>query len=172
VQQFLKVFLDIVLWRRGPQDLPSSKFLVIVTLIAYELIAALHLVVMHASAMGYFVFLVIDPLLLMGWIWIVLRLYNRPERYMQTISAMLGTATLLALLLSVPLLIFAGIDHLETRSALEQSLAVGLIIAFVLVAGHIVKVATDSNLFAGIAIALAYAIATNSVAAWLVGTGA
>jgi hypothetical protein len=170
VQQFLKVFLDIVLWRRGPQDLPSSKLLVVVTLVANELISALHLVVLHASPVAYFVYLVIDPVLLMGWIWIVLRLYNRSERYTQTISAILGTAALLALLLSVPLLIFAGIDHVETRSALEQSLALGLIIAFVLVAGRIVKIATDSNLFAGIAVALTYVIALNAVAAWLIGT--
>jgi hypothetical protein len=46
----------------------------------------------------------------------------------------LGTSTLLALLLSVPLLMLAGVDHVETRSALEQALALGLIIAFVLVA--------------------------------------
>ena len=116
-------------------------------------------------------FLVIDPLLLMGWIWLVLRLYNRSDRYAQTISAVLGTSTLLALLLSVPLLMLAGVDHVETRSALEQSLAVGLIIAFVLVAARILKIATDSNLFTGIAVALTYVIALNAVAAWIIGTG-
>jgi hypothetical protein len=171
VQQFLKVFLDIVLWRRGPQDLPSSKFLVFATLLANELVSALHLVVMHESAAAYFVFLVIDPLLLMGWIWLVLRLFNRSDRYAQTISAVLGTSTLLALLLSVPLLMLAGVDHVETRSALEQALAVGLIIAFVLVAAHILKIATESNLFTGIAVALTYVIALNAVAAWIIGTG-
>jgi hypothetical protein len=35
VLQFLKVFLDIVLWRRGPQDLPASPLLLLLCAAAY-----------------------------------------------------------------------------------------------------------------------------------------
>jgi len=165
VQQFLKVFIDIVLWRRGPQDLPSSKLLVVATLVGYELVSVLQLALMQETAGAWFVFLVVDPVLLMGWVWIVLRLYNRVERYSQTIAAVLGTSALLALLLSVPLQLLAGVGRAQTASSLVQYLALVLIVAFVLVAGRIIKLATDSNLFTGIAVALTYVIALNAVAA-------
>ena len=35
VQQFLRIFVDIVLWRRGPQDLPASSLLLALTVAAY-----------------------------------------------------------------------------------------------------------------------------------------
>jgi hypothetical protein len=49
VQQFLKVFLDIVLWRRGPQDLPNSGLLVVITLVAYELVNLVQIALMEVS---------------------------------------------------------------------------------------------------------------------------
>jgi len=171
VQQFLKVFVDIVLWRRGPQDLPCSMLLVAATLAAYMLVSVLQLAFMHESGPAYLVFLVLDPLLLMGWIWIVLKVYGRVERYPQTIAAILGTSALLALVLSLPLQLLVGVDAARTASPAAQILALGLILVFLLVSGRIVKLATDSNLFAGICVSAIYVFVLNAIASRLVPVG-
>ena len=41
---FLKAFLDIVLWRRGPQDLPASPVLLWLTGAGYVAVSVLQLV--------------------------------------------------------------------------------------------------------------------------------
>jgi hypothetical protein len=171
VQQFLKVFVDIVLWRRGPQDLPCSRLLVAATLAAYVLVSVLQLAFMHESGPAYVVFLVLDPLLLMGWIWIVLRVYGRVERYAQTIAAILGTSALLALVLSLPLQLLVGVDAARTASPAAQILALGLILVFLLVSGRIVKLATDSNLFTGVCVTAIYVFVLNAIASRLVPMG-
>jgi hypothetical protein len=171
VQQFLKVFFDIVLWRRGPQDLPSSMLLVAATLVAYVLVSVLQLALMHESGSAYFVFLVADPVVLMSWIWIVLKVYRREERYPQTIAAILGSSALISLVLSVPLQVLVGVDAARTATPAAQVLALGLILVFVLVAGRIVKLATDSNLFTGICVTAIYVFVINAIAAKIMAPG-
>ena len=171
MQTFLKAFLDIVLWRKGPQDLPSSRLLVICTLLAYVLVTLLQLVLMHESPSAYFMFVLVDPVLLMTWIWIVLKVYGRLERYPQTIAAILGSSALVGLVLSVPLQLLVGVNAATAATPSAGILALGLIIVFVLVAGRIVKLATDSNLFTGFCIAAVYVLVLNTVAFQIVPHG-
>ncbi len=172
MQQFLKVFLDIVLWRRGPQDLPNSWLLVILTLIAYELVNVVQLALMKGSGAQLLLYLVVDPLLLMGGLWLVMKLYGRPERYPQTISALLGCSALMALLISVPVELLAGPQLAKNPPAALQFVALALVVAFVLVVGRIIKLATDSNLFTGIAIALTYVVILGALDGMVQGRGA
>ena len=171
MQQFLKVFVDIVLWRRGPQDLPCSLLLVAATLAAYVLVSVLQLALMHESGPAYLVFLVLDPVLLMGWVWVVLRVYGKVERFLQTIAAILGTSALLALVLSLPLQLLVGVDAARTTTPAAQILALGLILVFLLVSGRIIKLATDSNLFTGVCVTAIYVFVLNAIASRLVPMG-
>jgi hypothetical protein len=171
VQPFLKVFIDIVLWRRGPQDLPSSMLLVLGTLVAYVLVSVMQLALMHESRPAYVVFLVADPLLLMGWIWLVLKVYGRVDRYAQTIAAILGSSALISLVLSLPLQLLVGVEAARPATPAAQILGLGLILVFVLVAGRIVKLATDSNLFTGICVNAIYVLVLNAIAARLLTPG-
>jgi hypothetical protein len=164
MQQFLKVFLDIVLWRRGPQDLPSSGLLVLITLVAYVLVSAVQVVLMHESGAALLLFLVADPLLLIGMVWFVLTVFGRKDRFLQTTAAVLGSSALLSAVLSIPFQLMLNRQGDGPASAATQFMALGLIFAFVLVTGRILKLALDSNLFTGIAISLTYVVILNSLA--------
>jgi hypothetical protein len=52
---------------------------------------------------AWFVFVVLDPLLLTGGTWLLLKLFAHPERFLQTATAVLGTGALLGVLLFLPL---------------------------------------------------------------------
>ena len=43
----------------------------------------------------WFFFVVVDPLLLGAWVWLVLELYGKPERFLQTATAVFGTGAVL-----------------------------------------------------------------------------
>lgn len=171
VQQFLKVFVDIVLWRRGPQDLPNSGLLVILTLIAFELVNLLQIALIGVSAAELVLYLVVDPLLLMGGLWLVMKLFDRIERWPQTISALLGCSALLALVVSVPMVLLAGPRLAADPPPAAQLLALGMVIAFILVAGRIIQLATESNLLTGAAIATTYVVILHALAGMVQGRG-
>ncbi len=172
MQQFLKVFLDIVLWRRGPQDLPNSGLLVALTLVAYELVNLVQIALMEVSIAELLLYLVVDPLLLMGGLWLVMMLFGRKDRWAQTVSAVLGCTALMALVVSVPMVLLVGPRIAGDPPAALQLLALGLVIAFILVVGRIIQLATDSNLLTGSAIATTYVVMFHALAAAIRATGA
>ena len=172
MQQFLKVFLDIVLWRRGPQDLPNSGLLVALTLVAYELVNLVQIALMEVSIAELLLYLVVDPLLLMGGLWLVMMLFGRKDRWAQTVSAVLGCTALMALAVSVPMVLLVGPRMAGDPPAALQLLALALVIAFILVVGRIIQLATDSNLLTGSAIATTYVVMFHALAGAIRATGA
>ena len=171
VQQFLRIFIDIVLWRRGPQDLPASGLLLAIAVAVYVGVSAVQLALLGETAATWFFFVVVDPLLLGAWVWVVLRLYGHADRFTQTASAVFGTGAVLGLGLYLPLqLLVTGLGY-EPTSALAQAFALLLVVAFALVTGRIIKLATDSNLFTGIAVSLTYFLVINYLVGVLRGPG-
>jgi hypothetical protein len=171
VSAFLKLFLDIVLWRQGPQDLPASSLLFRLTLGAYVAVSAIQLSLLKESGATWLVFLVADPLLLTGCVWMILKLYNHPERFLQTATAVLGTGALLGLLLYLPLQVLLSSLGLGPDSGLARFFALLLLGSFALVTGRILKLGTESNLFTGVAISLTYFFLINSLLGLVQGGG-
>lgn len=172
VQQFLRIFVDIVLWRRGPQDLPASALLLGVAVAAYVAVSAVQLALLGEPAATWFLFMVVDPLLLGGWVWLVLRLFSKPERFLQTASAVFGAGAVLGLALYLPLQLIASAFGQQPSSAMAQTFALLLVVTFALVTGRIIKLATDSNLFTGIAVSLTYFLLINFLVGVARGAGA
>ena len=164
MQQFLKVFLDIVLWRRGPQDLPKSGLLVVLTLLAYELVNLLQIALMEVTVAELVLYLVIDPLLLMGGLWLVMKLFGRTERWPQAVSAVLGCSALMAVMISIPMVLLVGATAAAQPPPWLQLLALFLVGAFILVVGRIIQLATESNLLTGSAIATTYVVVLHALA--------
>jgi hypothetical protein len=171
VQQFLKVFLDIVLWRSGPQDLPSSRLLFGLTAAAYVIVSAVQLTLLGESAAAWFVFVLLDPLLLTGSVWLLLKLFAHPERFLQTATAVLGTGAVLGLVLFLPMQAILSVLKVGPKSPVAGVSALVLVIVFALVTGRILKLATDSNLFTGVALSLTYFMLINLLLGLASGTG-
>lgn len=88
----LKTFLDILSLRAGPEDLPSSPRL---------LVGVFVLLVVLQSGFGAWLMpdeaallpqALLSGLVSLGWLALVLRLFGKPERFLQTATAMLGVA--------------------------------------------------------------------------------
>ena len=96
VLRLIFAFVDIMLHRRGPEHLPSSRFLVWLMLgvsIAVELaILAVNDGGARAAAVS-----VLVAFLDVWFVWALLRAFNRQRRFAQTMSAILGAETILNL---------------------------------------------------------------------------
>jgi hypothetical protein len=161
VLHFLKAFLDIVLWRRGPQDLPESGLLLWLTAAAYVAVSIAQLTLLEEPAAAWLVFVVLDPILLTTGVYLLLRLFGRTDRFLQTATAVLGTGVVLGLGMFLPVQWLLTQAAVPPGSTVAGMIALGMVVIFALVTGRIVKLATDSNLFTGVTLSLTYFLLIN-----------
>ena len=156
MKAFVELFRDIVLWRKGPQDLPASRLLLSLAAFAYVATSALQLAVMGETGFSWFFFLVLDPLLLTSCVWLILKLYDHPQRFQQTAAAVLGSGAYLSAVLYLPLQVVMTLLHLEPVSAFARFAALLMLATFAMVTGRILQQGTGATLLTGVAFALTY----------------
>jgi hypothetical protein len=92
--------------------------------------------------------------------WGLLAVTGRRHRFNQTMSAVLGTGALLSPLV-IGLLALRG--PAETNQLVALAVwagSVGVILWYAFIVGHIVRAALDTGLFTGVAVAVAYLVAS------------
>ena len=160
ILRFMQSFLDIALWRKGPQDLPASAQLAALVLIAYMAGGFVRMQLFALDLEATLLFICIDALMLGGWLWLVLAFFGRRQRFVQSITAMLGVGVLV-LMLDVTLRV------LQLALGLGASLTANwLMLRYVLTAlllGRIFMLALDRGLITGIALTVAVFCSTQAV---------
>jgi hypothetical protein len=172
VLHFLKAFLDIVLWRRGPQDLPASRLLLWLTAAAYVAVSIVQLALLEEPAAAWIIFVLLDPVLLVAGVYLLLKLFGKSDRFLQVATAVLGTGVVLGLGLFLPVqwtVMQAGLTPESTAAGL---IALAMVVVFGLVTGRILKLATETNLFTGVTLALTYFLLINLLLTLVSGGGA
>jgi hypothetical protein len=153
MRELLRLFVQLVLLRRGPQDLPASELLLVMTLLVYVAINALlaSLLTADESWLGP---LLVSTLFTLLWYLGLLRVVRRPERTLQTITAVFGFQALLS-----PLVV--GTEWLLRRLENDAIWYVPvsclglLLLAWVIAANsHIVKSALEWTASASVALVI------------------
>jgi hypothetical protein len=161
--QLLKAFADIVLWRRGPQDLPASRMLLGLAAAAYVGVSVCQLALLDEPPAAWVVFVVLDPLLLAGAAWLLLRLFRHESRFVQTLSAIYGTGAVLGIFLVLPVQWAITASGAGPESVPAGLAALGLVLVFALVTGRILQNALETSLFVGVALSFGYFLLINSL---------
>lgn len=153
MKELIQLFTQIALLRRGPQDLPASMLLLILTAIAYFVV---HFVVsgLMPPLKGWGEHPLLDIAFTFAWYFVLLRLAGRSERNLQTTTAVLGFQTVLA-----PPMIIS--NWLVLRFAQDQTwqLPVALMFLMLLVwaiaaNGHVVKAALEWSSLASVGLVI------------------
>jgi len=160
----LRPFIDIVLWRKGPQHLPQSNFLLALTAGAYVAVSAVQLLLLPERSPGLVLHLFVDPLLLAGWIWLVLVLFGRQARFVQTLTAIFGVYAVLSV---VALLLQFLRTVLGLPDAALSFAVLAWLVLFVAVTGRCVMLALERGLATGIAVMITYVVASTALSALL-----
>jgi hypothetical protein len=153
--QLIRVFWDISLWRRGPRDVPASRALLAAVALAYLGVSALQSRLMYGPALMLPRALA-DLALTIAVFWVTLRIARRPHRFPQTVIAVLGTGTLLSLPMLALQVVAAQAGPQGPVAAFLSLASVPLLVWYLFVVGHIVRLALEAPLLTGMAVAMSY----------------
>ncbi len=160
----MKVFVDIVFWRKGPQDLPASTLLLAVCVAA---VLGLNLAIAGVreafmppdplAPQSQFLYAIIEPALVLGWLWLLLALFRRPGRFRQSATALMGIGLVLSPVLLGSSLVAVRVGQ---DSRVAWSLAAGVVVVvsvwYLLAVAHILRSALETRLFPAIVLTLVF----------------
>ncbi len=150
-----KAFLDICLLRKGPQDLPKSTELLVLSLFMYTLIDVLLTVQSRPFEYALMVsFVDVGFLLLVTFL--ILKQHKHLERWHQTMTALFGTGVILGIFIFP--LVFGGFQN-QYEAWLQQIIVLLFLIMViwnVAVLAHIVRHAISTSIGIAIMIAILY----------------
>lgn len=162
----LKVFIDITLWRKGPQHLPASGLLLALTVAVYfvwsvALGSLAELLVADVKDRPQYPLVanvVLEIAITLVWWWLVLAMFKRTERFWQSAAALVGTDIVIS-----PIAIGTGVVMLRVGQASPLALPAGLLFVAavvwqVLVIAHILRNALEITLFPAIVLTLLYSV--------------
>ncbi|MDH3514688.1 MAG: hypothetical protein OEM83_07460 [Gammaproteobacteria bacterium] len=151
----MKMLLGLCLLRTAPQDLPTSRALMAVVLVAYgaaDVITVLDILTLENAL----VVAAVDTLLLVAATQLVLQWRRFENRATQTLTALAGSGALLSMLA------WAGAGLVRGVLAPEWIWAIFLV-WYTLVFGHVLRHALSVSYAAGVGASLVYLILSMSV---------
>jgi hypothetical protein len=159
MRELIRLFWQIALLRRGPQDLPASTLLLGLTVSGYLGVNIVMSSVLPPES-HWPELLLIDSLFMLVWYAALLRLLGRPERILQTTTAVFGFQAVMA-----PLLI--GSEWLMGRFGADGTWQVPLTCAWLLLLvwliaanSHIVRAALEWSAASSVALVILQTLAS------------
>lgn len=160
--EFIKLVFDICLFTKGPQNLPSSVWLLRILLIV-DVIVGFLMVSIHTDWLTSLLQAIVSALLMIGFSWLMLYIGRKRPRFCQTTIALLGTDALIGFI-SLPgmasMMIGKGIF-------LAFVVTVGLMIWHWAVIGHIIRNALGQTWIFSLGLAFLYILGSYQVIALL-----
>lgn len=154
MKELLRLFTQIALLRRGPQDVPASRLLLALTVLGYFIVNFAVSLVLPPIPGPWPLHLVVDVLFMLAWFAVLLRVAKRPERYLQTTTAVFGYQAVLS-----PLWIASGwvLQHFAEDGVWQLPatiVALALVVWMVAAGGHVLKSALEWSMPAGVALTI------------------
>lgn len=154
MSELIRLFYEIALFQKGPQDVPFSRWLTRFTLVVYAVISFLMLF-MGNPWFSAVLQMAVDLVLLMAFTRIALVWVHKSERYQQTFCALLGTDALITFC-AIPANAVMFIPGNDGMAVLAMFTIIGLILWHWAVTGHILSQALSQPLGFSLGIALLY----------------
>lgn len=142
-----KIFIDILLLRAGPQDLPTSKQLLGVCFAALVILQGVLGTWLMPGDTSIVPQAILSTIITLAWVALILQLSGKPERFVQTATALLGVACLFAPV-SIPL-----VSTIRPEVGEQVAMTPLAMVAFVLsifliyVNARILRAATERSMF-------------------------
>ena len=164
--RLILAFVEVAFHRRSPADFPASRAFFVAVFVIY--LAVELTTTWYFELVKYPELLVaFDTVLMLGFIWGVLRAFERERRFRQTAVAVLGVDTLFNLL-TVPLMLWHRSLHVaKDEPTLPNLLVLVIQIWSIDVSAFIVSRALERPYVLAIALMLGYVLLSISVDATL-----
>jgi len=160
----LKFYWDLCRLRAKPQDAPASNALLVVTFATNLLVGGVVLGDTFGGSARALVAALADNLLLLGFVWLLLKWRGWLSRFVQSVTALLGSGALLALI-SFPLQMAMGPTPQQSSGGAWAGLLLLMLLVWIhLVMGHILRHTFNVPFGGGVLLAIGF----NMVSALLV----
>ncbi len=169
---YVKALINIAFRKLGPEDLPHSKFLLGLTVTIYLLVQIPLAWIVFGASKILLQTIVLDITMLVGCLWVLLRLTGYQSRFHQTLTAILGTSTLLGIL-SAPFSFWRQfIVAPEASVALPSTIIFAIMLWSLTVDGHIISRALSRSYGIGLMAAVVYFVLHTMILLELIPVGA
>ncbi|WP_031433906.1 hypothetical protein [Methylomarinum vadi] len=159
--ELIKLFYQIVIFQKGPQDVPASRWLLRLLILVYM---AINFLIVNISTDTFNALLQVgvEVLLIIAFAWVLLAIAGKPERFRQTAMALLGSDAMISLfaLPAIASLIGQG-------NVLALVVVVAMMLWHWLVTGHILRHALSQPFIFALGVAFLYILASYQVMAFL-----
>ena len=153
----LQLFLEITAFRKGPQDVPTASRLMPLILLVYVLVN-LAILLLSSDLSSALMQVAVDFVLMSGFIWPLLFVSAKLNRYRQTLVALLGTDALIN---------FFALPTVASLTNEASDLGFFAMLMLMMwhwaVTGHILRHALDRPLFFGLGVAFLYLLISSQV---------
>ena len=160
--EIIKLLFDICLFKKGPQDLPPSVWLLQV-LAVVDVIISFLMVSIHTDWLNSLLQAMVSALLIVGFSWLMLYVARKRERFNQTTGALLGIDALISFF-ALPGMVSMTIGK---GALLAFVITIALMIWHWAVTGHIIRNALGQPLAFSLGLAFLYILLSYQVMALL-----
>jgi hypothetical protein len=162
VTELVRLYGQIALLRKGPQDVPAAGFLLLLTVVAYFTVNVLMVLLLPLLGGPWLRALALDVTFTVGWYWTLLRLLGRGERFVQTASAILGYRTILAPLSLASQWLVRRLGDNETWQMPVSLVYIAVVAWMIAVSGRVLHAALEWPMSACVALVI-----LEFIASWL-----
>lgn len=155
MNQLLKLFIDICLLKKGPQDIPVSNWLFRLLIIICTFVDGI-ILVLSRHDLNAILQAMVEVILILGLTWVILNVAKKQARFQQTVSALLATDILISLL-ALPIML------INNGSGFVFLIIILLMIWHWVVSGHIFSHALGKPFTFGLGIAFLYILVSIQV---------
>ncbi len=159
--ELIKLFFEIAIFKKGPQDIPTSTWLLRLLIPVYMGINYL-ILMLSVDMFNALLQVIVEVILIIAFARGLMYFARKPERYQQTACALLGTDALISLIAFPALATLIG-----QGSALAFFAVVALMLWHWVVTGHILRHALSQPLIFGLGVAFLYLLASFQIMALL-----
>lgn len=160
-------FVDITLHRRGPDELPSSRFLLSVTVGFYVLTGVIGIWTLGVLDAETTQLLLFDSVFFFAYVFVALRLFRHDRRFRQTAIALLGAEVVINIV-GLPLALWSRSISVppDPRSA-PMLLQLLLLVWWIDVAGFVLSRAISRPYFVGVLFMIVYVLTSYRISTLL-----
>jgi hypothetical protein len=159
--EVIRLFTQIALLRRGPQDVPVSSLLLVLTVAAYFVVTFVVSSVLPPFTGPWFAHLCVDVVFMFVWYLLLLRIVHKPERFLQTTTAVYGFQAVLEPLLVASVWLLRRFPQDSVWQLPITMVNLALLVWIIAANSHIVKSALEWSMPPSVALVILQTLAGN-----------
>jgi hypothetical protein len=164
MKDLLRLFTQIALARRSPEDLPASPFLLALTVTGYFAVNYIASLLFPPFNGPWLEHLCFDVVFMLAWYALLLVVMRRPERFLQTASAVYGYQAILSPMFVAAMWLWRRQGQESVWSFPAFALCLALLIWIIAANSYIIKAALEWSMLPSVALVILQALADDLLA--------